>query len=192
MTVFDEALELARRGDAKGTLERCRVLLRSPERDETGKLLLTLLDARAGEKLSARDFRSAWKLASRSEGTERIRLFNRLSALRPRSPLLPRVGAPRPLLVTSAAGTVYCDPEAVSSVRPGDALKLVREPENPFDALAVRIDNAAGEKIGYVPRALNADIAALLDAGAPLTCTAVSVEAGKTAPFITVSVEEIR
>jgi len=190
MTVFDEALELARRGDAKGTLERCRVLLRSPEQSETGKLLLTLLDARAGRKLSARDFRAAWKLASRSDGTERIRLFNRLSALRPRSPLLPRVGAPRPLLVTTAAGTSYCDPAAASSVSPGDALRLVREPDNPHDALAVRIDDAAGEKIGYVPRALNADLAALLDAGVRLSCRAVSVEAGKTAPFITVSVDE--
>ncbi len=190
MSVFDEALELARRGDAKGTLERCRVLLRSPERIDPGTLLLTLFDARAGEKLSPRDFRSAWKLASRSDGTERIRLFNRLSALRPRSPLLPRVGAPRPLLVTTAAGTYYCAPEAVSSVAPGGPLSLVREPDNPHDALAVRIDNAAGEKIGYVPRALNADIAALLDAGVRLSCRAVSVEAGKTAPFITVSVEE--
>ena len=189
MSVLDEAMELARRGDAKGTLARCRVLLRSPESGETGKLLLTMLDARAGEKLSARDFRAVWRLASRTGGTERIRLFNRLSVLRPRSPLLPRVGAPRPLLVTTAAGTSYCDPEAAASVRQGDALRLVREPENPHDALAVRIDGAAG-KIGYVPRALNRDIAALLDAGVELSCRAVAVEAGKTAPFITVSVDE--
>ncbi|MBR5115298.1 MAG: HIRAN domain-containing protein [Oscillospiraceae bacterium] len=190
MTVFDEALELAQRGDARGTLARIKALSRSPEPPNTGRLLLTLLDARAGEKLSPRDFRAVWRLASDAKGTERTRLFNRLSALRPRSPLLPKVGQPRPLLVTTAAGTSYCDPEAASSVRQGDALELVREPENPHDALAVRIDNAAGEKIGYVPRALNADIAALLDAGVELRCCTVSVEAGKTAPFITVSVDE--
>ena len=190
MTVFEEAEALARRGDARGALERCRVLLRSPDPSATGRVLLTLLDAREGEKLSARDFRQAWKLASRSEGTERIRLQNRLALLRPRSPLLPRAGAPRPLLVTTVAGTEYCDPEAAEAVKPGDALKLAREPGNPFDPFAVRVDGADGEKLGYLPRALNADIAALLDADVALKCRAASVEAGKRAPFITVSVYE--
>ncbi|MBO6011040.1 MAG: HIRAN domain-containing protein [Oscillospiraceae bacterium] len=190
MTLFEEAEELARRGDAKGAQARCRLLLRSADPSAAGRVLLTLLDARAGEKLSARDFRQAWKLASRSEGTERIRLQNRLALLRPRSPLLPKAGAPRPLLTTTVAGTEYCDPEAAGAVKAGDALTLAREPENPFDRFAVRIDGADGEKLGYVPRALNPDVAALLDSGVKLKCRAVSVEAGKRAPFITVSVYE--
>jgi hypothetical protein len=49
----------------------------------------------------------------------------------------------------------------------GDALALVREPDNRFDAKAVRVE-WRGHKIGYVPRRENADVARLLDAGQPL------------------------
>lgn len=51
----------------------------------------------------------------------------------------------------------------------GDRLTLAREPDNPYDRRAVRID-WRGEKLGYVPRARNADIARRLDAGEPLSC----------------------
>jgi hypothetical protein len=50
----------------------------------------------------------------------------------------------------------------------GQALALVREPDNPFDPLAVRID-WEGQKIGYVPRAQNAVLVAQLDQGQVLT-----------------------
>lgn len=46
----------------------------------------------------------------------------------------------------------------------GDALTLVREPDNGFDANAVRVD-WRGRKLGYVPRRDNAHIARLLDRG---------------------------
>jgi hypothetical protein len=46
----------------------------------------------------------------------------------------------------------------------GDALTLVREPDNPHDARAVRVE-WQGHKIGYVPRRENADVARLLDRG---------------------------
>ena len=49
-----------------------------------------------------------------------------------------------------------------------DALALVREPDNPYDVRAVRVD-WRGRKLGYVPRRENADVARLLDRGAPLT-----------------------
>lgn len=49
----------------------------------------------------------------------------------------------------------------------GDALALVREPDNPHDARAVRVD-WRGHKLGYVPRRENADIARLMDRGAKL------------------------
>lgn len=52
-------------------------------------------------------------------------------------------------------------------LRVGDALVLVREPDNPHDPLAVRVD-WRGHKLGYVPRRENADIARFLDRGVPL------------------------
>lgn len=52
-------------------------------------------------------------------------------------------------------------------LRVGDALTLTREPDNPHDARAVRVD-WRGRKLGYVPRRDNADVARLLDNGQPL------------------------
>ena len=46
----------------------------------------------------------------------------------------------------------------------GDALALVREPDNPYDANAVRVE-WQGHKIGYVPRRENHDVARLIDRG---------------------------
>lgn len=51
-----------------------------------------------------------------------------------------------------------------------DALALVREPGNPHDPRAVRVE-WNGVKLGYVPRAHNADIARRLDAGETLRAT---------------------
>ena len=49
-------------------------------------------------------------------------------------------------------------------MRVGDALTLTREPDNPHDARAVRVE-WRGHTIGYVPRRENADVARLLDRG---------------------------
>jgi hypothetical protein len=46
----------------------------------------------------------------------------------------------------------------------GDRLDLVREPDNPHDARAIRIE-WRGEKLGYVPRAENNTLAWSLDRG---------------------------
>jgi hypothetical protein len=46
----------------------------------------------------------------------------------------------------------------------GDALALIREPDNPFDVNAVRVE-WQGQKIGYVPRRENADVARFMDRG---------------------------
>jgi len=46
----------------------------------------------------------------------------------------------------------------------GDALALIREPDNRFDANAVRVE-WQGQKIGYVPRRENADVARFMDSG---------------------------
>lgn len=49
----------------------------------------------------------------------------------------------------------------------GDALELVREPDNPHDANAVRVE-WRGRKLGYVPRAENGALAWAMDRGEPL------------------------
>ena len=54
-----------------------------------------------------------------------------------------------------------------NEMKVGDALALSREPDNPYDARAVRVD-WRGQKLGYVPRRENADIARLMDRGAKL------------------------
>jgi hypothetical protein len=61
-------------------------------------------------------------------------------------------------------------PRLLPQLASGDALQLVREPGNPYDTRAVRID-WRGHKLGYVPRASNPDIARRLDAGETLAAT---------------------
>ena len=52
-------------------------------------------------------------------------------------------------------------------MRVGDALTLVREPDNPHDARAVRVE-WRGHLIGYVPRRENTDVARFMDGGQKL------------------------
>jgi len=52
-------------------------------------------------------------------------------------------------------------------LKPGDRLELVREPRNPYDANAVRVE-WRGVKLGYVPRRENAAVARQLDHGVAL------------------------
>jgi hypothetical protein len=52
-------------------------------------------------------------------------------------------------------------------MRVGDGLTLVREPANPYDPGAVRVE-WYGAQIGYAPRADNVDLARLMDRGTPV------------------------
>lgn len=61
----------------------------------------------------------------------------------------------------------YDGPEFWRDLRPGDRLELVREPENPYDSGAIRVE-WRGRKLGYVPQRDNAAIARQLDRGIPL------------------------
>lgn len=47
----------------------------------------------------------------------------------------------------------------------GEELKLVREPKNEYDELAIVVKTQQGKKLGYIPRKKNEVIARLLDAG---------------------------
>ena len=55
-----------------------------------------------------------------------------------------------------------------SRMRVGDKLTLIREPDNPHDANAVRVE-WRGVKLGYLPRAENRSVAAEMDAGNAVT-----------------------
>jgi len=54
--------------------------------------------------------------------------------------------------------------ELWNELRIGDVLTLVREPENPYDPKAVRVE-WRGHKLGYLPRRENAAVAAEMDRG---------------------------
>ncbi|HWS11523.1 MAG TPA: HIRAN domain-containing protein [Rhodocyclaceae bacterium] len=57
--------------------------------------------------------------------------------------------------------------ELWQQIRVGDALDLVREPDNPHDRNAVRVE-WRGRKLGYLPRAENRAVSAELDLGTRL------------------------
>lgn len=62
----------------------------------------------------------------------------------------------------------------------GEPLQLTREPDNPHDPLAIRID-WRGQKIGYVPRTDNYTLAQAMDAGMPLTAQVLHLDAHASA-----------
>ena len=80
---------------------------------------------------------------------------------------LPAVAQSVRLLVQSSplAGFRYHEaPDAFPDMRIGDPLDLVREPDNPHDASAVRVQ-WRGRLLGYVPRARNDAVAWAMDRG---------------------------
>ena len=66
-----------------------------------------------------------------------------------------------------AAFRHYEGVEAWPALRVGEPLALAREPDNPYDANAVRVE-WRGRKLGYVPRRDNAAVARHLDRGTAL------------------------
>lgn len=61
----------------------------------------------------------------------------------------------------------YAGGEVLRELKPGDRLELVREPANPYDVNAVRVE-WRGVKLGYVPRRDNAAVARQMDRGVAL------------------------
>jgi hypothetical protein len=59
-------------------------------------------------------------------------------------------------------------------LKPGDTLTLVREPDNVYDANAVRVE-WNGQRLGYIPRRENADVARQMDRGAPVKARIVKL-----------------
>ena len=74
------------------------------------------------------------------------------------------------------AGFQYYDGKSLwNTMRTGDALTLVREPRNPHDANAVRVE-WRGQSLGYVPRRENGDVARQMDRGAPVKARIVQLK----------------
>ncbi len=82
------------------------------------------------------------------------------------------------LLVQSSplAGVRYHEALALwEHLRVGEPLELLREPDNPYDSNAVRVE-WRGRRLGYVPRRENAALAWALDRGMPLRARISALE----------------
>ncbi|KAF8073203.1 hypothetical protein HT031_000864 [Scenedesmus sp. PABB004] len=96
-----------------------------------------------------------------------------------------RRGRRRPLHAAPAAGARFTlrrpPPTRGGPARASRAqlVSLVRQPDNPHDFNAVRVDNRAGVDAGYLPRELARQVAPLIDGGA-LRVAAVMPGGGRT------------
>ena len=68
---------------------------------------------------------------------------------------------------TRIAGTTHVEniAELAEALEVGGKLKLVRESGNAFDSWAIKVTNARGEKLGFLPADNNEILARLMDAG---------------------------
>lgn len=82
----------------------------------------------------------------------------------------PRAESIRVLVQSSplAGFQFYAGRELWDEMKAGDALVLVREPDNTHDANAVRVE-WRGRKLGYLPRAENRAVAEEMDRGGKVT-----------------------
>ena len=74
------------------------------------------------------------------------------------------------LIETQVAGTTHVlgIEEVAPFLTEGETLTLKRVPDNPSDPWAIKVFNADGFKLGYVPRGDNLILARLMDAGKEL------------------------
>lgn len=81
---------------------------------------------------------------------------------------------------THVAGTAYYRAkDLTASLAAGQELILRRQPDNPYDSLAIEVLTASGDKLGYVPRAANPPYARLMDAGHAVSARIAVVQRGK-------------
>ena len=95
------------------------------------------------------------------------------------------------LLECEIAGTGFVkDIEGkAKALTEGAVVSLIREADNKYDKLAIRIDNASGEKLGYVPRKKNEILARLLDGGKMLYGKVAEVEFSEYSSWITITIK---
>lgn len=109
-----------------------------------------------------------------------VKMFRLFRELRQMSD--PRFDAkvPRLLMESSVVGMSHVEriEELTRNLDCGSELELVREPKNRYDSNAVAVHLPGGERIGYIPRDRNTDIARLIDKGRTLALSVVNLEAG--------------
>ena len=71
------------------------------------------------------------------------------------------------LLNTRINGSRYVEniDRLAGALRERDSVRLVLEPENPYDERAIRVDTMEGNKLGYIPRRVNEILFNLMNAG---------------------------
>lgn len=69
----------------------------------------------------------------------------------------------------------HAGPALFALMKVGDRLILRREPDNPYDPRAVRVE-WLGTQIGYAPRADNVDLARLMDRGIPVEASILQLQ----------------
>lgn len=69
----------------------------------------------------------------------------------------------------------YQGPSIYLDLKPGQTLKLKREPQNSHDSKAIEVFTSSGHKLGYVPRSHNPLPADLMDNGHELSASLVSI-----------------
>jgi hypothetical protein len=94
------------------------------------------------------------------------------------------------LVATYVAGLQYHVPAGQADWPYSTALTPVREPNNPHDANAVRLD-IDGRKIGYVPRTIAPVVAALLDNDYPVIVAVDSCDVRRNQVLINVMLPSI-
>ncbi|MCS4505186.1 hypothetical protein KBTX_02193 [wastewater metagenome] len=81
---------------------------------------------------------------------------------------------------SSLAGFQFHEGETVwASLRIGQPLALIREPDNPHDSRAVRVE-WRGRKLGYIPRRDNTAISQMLDRGERLEARIIELQASRS------------
>ena len=95
------------------------------------------------------------------------------------------------LLECTVAGTGFVkdiEPKA-KALTIGDTVALVREAENKYDRLAIRVDNSSGSKLGHVPRKKNEIISRLLDGGKMIYGKVSGIEFSEFSSWITIDIK---
>lgn len=95
------------------------------------------------------------------------------------------------LLECEIAGTGFVKDieKKAKALAEGDMVSLVREADNKYDKLAIRVDDAAGGKLGYVPRKKNEILSRLLDGGKMLYGKVTETEFSEFSSWITINIK---
>jgi single-stranded-DNA-specific exonuclease len=83
-------------------------------------------------------------------------------------------------IVTKIVGVTYDNRQAViGKLQVGEEVRLVRDPQNPFDANAIQVVNLNGQQCGFLSRDLAAKLADSFDRlGQPVKAIVLSLTGG--------------